>query len=126
MTILGERSDVPEQLRSAAVAVHACGYDACSLAVLEAMAAGRPVVASRIGGMDEIVAEGVTGELARHDPEEWAETVGALLDDPVAAEAMGRAGRERATGRYARDRMAAEVLDLYRTVAAQPSGRMGR
>jgi glycosyltransferase involved in cell wall biosynthesis len=125
VTLLGERTDVPDQLRAAAVAVHACRYDGCSLAVLEAMASGRPVVASRVGGMDEVVLEGSTGELCSDDPEEWAAVVGGLLDDRLRAEAMGAAGRDRARARYARERMAAAVLAVYLQVA-QPFRQVGR
>jgi glycosyltransferase involved in cell wall biosynthesis len=125
VTLLGDRTDVPDQLKTAAVAVHACRYDGCSLAVIEAMAAGRPVVASRVGGMDEVVLEGSTGELCSDDPEDWVATVATLLDDPLRAEAMGAAGRDRARERFARERMAQAVTDVYRCVA-QPLGLMGR
>jgi glycosyltransferase involved in cell wall biosynthesis len=123
--LLGDRTDVPDQLRAAAIAVHACRYDGCSLGVLEAMASGRPVVASRVGGMDEVVLEGSTGQLCSEDPEEWAAVLGSLLDDGLLAEAMGAAGRDRARARYARERMALAVTDVYRRVA-QPLGPMGR
>jgi glycosyltransferase involved in cell wall biosynthesis len=95
------------------------------LGVLEAMASGRPVVASRVGGMDEVVLEGSTGQLCSEDPEEWAAVLGSLLDDGLLAEAMGAAGRDRARARYARERMALAVTDVYRRVA-QPLGPMGR
>lgn len=126
VSLVGARSDVPEQLAWAAVAVHACSYDGCSLAVLEAMAAGRPIVASRVGGMDELVVEGVTGRLCGDDPSAWAAVLAELLDDAAAAEAMGAAARARAVERFSRERMAARILTTYREIAAQPLVRMGR
>ncbi|MCA1841835.1 MAG: glycosyltransferase, partial [Actinobacteria bacterium] len=61
---LGDRDDVPEQLAGAAGLVLASGYEGCPLSVLEAMAAGVPVVVTRVGGIDEIVEDGVTGWIA--------------------------------------------------------------
>lgn len=111
---LGDRDDVPERLRAAACVLLATGYEACSLAVLEAMAAGRPVVASRVGGMDELVDDGVTGRLVTNDPEDMAAALVELLGPGSGAEAMGAAARRRVDERFEAGRMTAAVLAAYR------------
>lgn len=116
VTFLGERADVPERLRAAACVVLASGYEGCSLAVLEAMAAARPVVASRVGGMDELVEDGVTGRLVGNDVDALAAAVGDVLASPVEAEAMGAAARARVVERFSAERMAADLAAVYRTL----------
>jgi glycosyltransferase involved in cell wall biosynthesis len=80
------------------------------LAVLEAMAAGRPVVAVPEGGIPELVQSGVQGMLVR-DRAEYTRAVCDLLDDPTLATRMGLAGRERAR-RFTWDAMASDVARL--------------
>lgn len=115
----GERDDVPERLRAASCVLLASGYEGCSLAVLEAMAAARPVVASRVGGMDELVDDGVTGLLVSDRPEDVARALVDVLAHPVRAEAMGAAARRRVAERFSADRMAAATLAAYRAVRPQ-------
>jgi len=116
VTFLGDRSDISEQLAAAAVVAQATRYEGCSLAVLEAMAAGRPVVASRVGGMDEIVREGETGQLCDDDAVAWADALARYLGDPLGAEAAGAAARRRARARHGRDRAARTTLEAYRAL----------
>jgi glycosyltransferase involved in cell wall biosynthesis len=76
--------------------VASLGSEAVSRACLEWMAAGRPVIASRVGGLPELVDDGVTGLLiAPGDPSALAEAAYSLLADPARLAAMGAAGRER-------------------------------
>lgn len=76
--------------------VPSLGSEAVSRAALEWMAMGRPVIASAVGGLPDLVEDGVTGLLVPPgDPAALAEALGALLSDPGKAEAMGSAGRER-------------------------------
>ena len=71
--------------------------DACPTVVLEAMAAGRPVVASASGGIVDLVVDGVTGLLvAPGDVSALAQAISSVLRDPRAAQAFGAAGRDRA------------------------------
>jgi glycosyltransferase involved in cell wall biosynthesis len=70
--------------------------DACPTVALEAMAAGRAIIASATGGLLDIVEDGVTGLLVPpNDPQALADALEALLDDDLRLEAMGRAGRIR-------------------------------
>jgi starch synthase len=87
---------------------------------LEAMACGTPVVASRVGGIPEVVDDGVTGvlvDLGDDFEERFATEVSALLSDPTRATAMGAAGRERAVAEFGWDAIAARTVEVYRSVS---------
>lgn len=87
------------------------------LVALEAAAMGRPVVASRVGGLPEVVVEGETGLLVPEgDPDALAAAVSCLLDDPERAVRMGRAARTRALGNFSFDRYVDAYEELYRRV----------
>jgi glycosyltransferase involved in cell wall biosynthesis len=112
--LLGFRNDVPELLSRSAVFVLVSGYEGCPLSVLEAMAAGVPVVATAVGGIPELVAHGETGLLVESGrPEALAAALDELLSDPARAEALGRAGRERVRERFSREQMLAATSSLY-------------
>jgi starch synthase len=87
------------------------------------MACGTPVVASAVGGIPEVVADGETGILVDYDEAEpdafeagLAAGINRLIRDPDQAAAMGRAGRERVVREFGWDTVAAETVDLYETV----------
>ncbi len=85
---------------------------------LEAMAHARAVVATRTGGIPEIVADGETGLLARPgDPADLADKLAIVLTDPARAAALGRRGRARVAERFTWPAVAARYLDSYRTPA---------
>jgi glycosyltransferase involved in cell wall biosynthesis len=88
--------------------------EANPLALLEAMACGKPVVGARVGGVPEVVVDGVTGLLA--PPENvpaLAEAVVRLLNDPDMRQAMGEAGRERVQVHFSRQAMLEKTAALY-------------
>ncbi len=92
--------------------------------VLEAMALGRPIVATRAGGIPEMVTDGATGLLVEpRDPAALAAALAALLDDPARAAALGRAARVRALGEFSVERTLEQTLAAYERVRA---GRLGR
>jgi len=97
------QADLPARLAGAdAVVVPTVAQEALGRTAVEAMAAGRPVVASRIGGLPYTVAEGATGVLCDPgDPTDLARALGALLDDPPGRARMGAAGRDRFERHYA-------------------------
>jgi glycosyltransferase involved in cell wall biosynthesis len=86
-------------------------------AVLEAMAAGVPVVAAATGGLPEMVADRETGSLVPPgDPAALARAVAALLRDGATRRRMGRAGAERAASRFSLSTHVARVMDLYEEI----------
>jgi glycosyltransferase involved in cell wall biosynthesis len=108
--------EVRELLRRAAFAVvpSEC-YDNLPFAALEAIAAGVPVVASRIGGLPEIVEHGVNGLLVPPgDPQALAAAMEALWNDPDRSAEMGRAARRIAAERFSLEGQTARLIDLYR------------
>jgi glycosyltransferase involved in cell wall biosynthesis len=111
---LGVRDDVERILAAADVVVVPSHWEeAFGLAVVEGMAAGRPVVVSRSGAMPELV--GDTGLVVpKKDPAALAAAVSRLLDDPMLRARLGRAAQVRARERYGMVRYVDEVTALYR------------
>jgi glycosyltransferase involved in cell wall biosynthesis len=88
---------------------------------LEAMAAARPVVASDIGGLSEILAPGETGLLvAPGDAVQLTDAIARLLDDPALRARMGRAARERVE-LFSPERIVPRIVDVYTTVSRRTS-----
>lgn len=86
----------------------------CPLVVLEAMAAGRPVVASRIGGIPELVRDGETGILIPHNNDEFlADALMQLLEDKELADRMGSMGRVVVSEEFTPQRHLQSIVDLY-------------
>lgn len=105
-------------LRKAKVAVLPSVAEPFGLAILEAMAQAKPVVAVNAGGPPEIVREGETGLLVPpRDPEAMANALETLLDNPERAQKMGEAGLQRLRACFSAQRMARETLAVYQGVA---------
>ncbi len=103
------------------VAAPTLGDRACgSLAAAEAMATGKPVVATRVGGVPEFVRDGETGILvAPDDPAACGAALAALLGDPELARRMGEAGRRRVEALWDRDRTNARYEEIFRGLAGR-------
>ena len=83
------------------------------------MACATAVVASRVGGIPEVVCDGETGLLVPpDDPAALADALNALLRNPARADAMGRAGRQRAVDEFSWDAVAAQTAGLYAELAS--------
>jgi len=96
-------------------------YEPLGIVNLEAMACGTAVVGSCVGGIPEVVDDGVTGLLVPpDDPAALADALNALLRDPDRARAYGEAGRARAAGEFSWPAIAAETVALYRDLTAGP------
>ena len=111
--------DLPAMLDALDVfALMGAGSDESCRAALEAMAAGRPVVAPRVGALPEAVEHGITGLLVDEPREEAvAAALGSLLDDLPRARRMGEQARARALERFAPERQAAVVEAVYQAAA---------
>ena len=110
----GHRDDVPALLAGCDVFCLPSSMEGLPLVVLEAMARGKPVVATAVGGTPELVVEGETGLLVPPgDPEALARALGRVLQDRDLAARLGGAGRERAVAEFSLRSMTDRVLQLY-------------
>jgi glycosyltransferase involved in cell wall biosynthesis len=113
---LGHRSDVHAVLHDLDVFVLASTSEGFPLVLLEAMAASKPVVATRCGGPEEIIWDGVNGRLVPvRDPAALAEAILGILRDPALAQTLRRAGAADAAD-FSREGMLREYEELYETV----------
>jgi len=111
---LGIRDDVPKLLAASDLFVFSSDYEGVPLAVLEAMAAGKPVVATAVGGVPELIEDGETGILVPpRNPEALAQGILRLAKDASLRQRMGKAARERAQERFDISRIAREYEALY-------------
>jgi starch synthase len=117
------REDVVDLLGTAAVFVCPSIYEPFGLVNLEAMACATAVVASRVGGIPEVVVDGDTGYLVDYDPARpeqlergLAERIGRLLADPEQAKEMGEAGRRRVLEHFSWSAIADKTVGLYRRI----------
>ncbi|NBX70720.1 MAG: glycogen synthase [Actinobacteria bacterium] len=106
-------------------AVFACPsiYEPLGIVNLEAMACEIPVVASDVGGIPEVVVDGVTGSLVHYEESEsakfendFAQALTKVLSDPDSARQMGLAGRERAVKDFGWDKIAQQTIEIYQSV----------
>jgi starch synthase len=112
------KPDVIQLLTHALVFACPSVYEPLGIVNLEAMACATAVVASRVGGIPEVVDDGVTGLLVPpDDPAALADAMNLLLRAPGRADAMGRAGRERAVAEFSWDAVAAQTAALYAELA---------
>ncbi|MEX0746998.1 MAG: glycosyltransferase family 4 protein, partial [Rhodothermales bacterium] len=123
VTLLGHLSEqhLVEFLHSLDVYVHATHGETMSTAILQAYACGLPVVASDVGGVTNLVDDGVDGLLTpAHDPASLASLLRDLLASPQRRSALGTAARRRAIAEFGVDRMARRYLELLAQL--DPSG----
>lgn len=116
--LLGARDDVPALLAAADVVVVPSRWDARALIVQEAMQAGRPIVASRVGGIPDLTGDDGAVLVSPGDPDELAAAVTAVLDDPATAARLASAARARAATFPSPDDALAGMLSRYARLAA--------
>jgi starch synthase len=116
---------IREILSAAAVFVCPSVYEPLGIVNLEAMACGTAVVASDVGGIPEVVDDGVTGSLVHYDADDTAgyqsriaQAVNAVVADPERAERYGRAGRQRCIAEFSWAQIAQQTLEIYQKVCA--------
>lgn len=108
------RTDIWRILNEIDIYVVSSEMESFGLAAIEAMASGKPVVATRCGGPEEIVVDGQTGFLVpSNDPVSLAEKILTLADDPEKRKAMGLKGKERFGELFTGDRFARTFEDIY-------------
>jgi L-malate glycosyltransferase len=117
---LGDRQDVPAVLASLDISVLPSFSESSSNSVLESMAAGLPVVASRVGGNNELVRDGQTGYLVPPNDEiALADALERLLSDGCLRQEWGRRAKEIAQAEFSLSRMAKEYQEFYSSLLAR-------
>ena len=116
VTFLGAINDIPALLKNAQFLVHTSDSEGCPNVVMEAMAAGKAVVATDAGDISYLVEEGETGFVIRRgDDETLATRIATLLDNPELCQNLGNNARARAEREFDLDSLVARTLDAYRT-----------
>jgi glycosyltransferase involved in cell wall biosynthesis len=132
--VMPGRVEIRDWLARADVFVHTSRWEGFGLALLEAMLASLPVVATRVSAVPEVVVDGATGVLVEPgDDAAVARGLTGLLDDPARARELGAAGLRRAREEFSVDRMAERTLAVYEAALARrvsraraPAGSGGR
>ena len=111
---VGYSANIPSLLSAFDIFVQPSLHEGLPNTVLEAMAAGLPVIATRVGGTPEMVLNGETGMLVpKSDPDSLADAITPLLGNPEARESMGRAGRQRVQQHFTVEEMVQKTEQLY-------------
>ena len=119
--LAGFRPDVLSLHKSFDVFVLSSVTEGLGTSLLDAMACGKPIVATTAGGIPEVVEHGVTGFLVPpRDHQALAHAIVTLLKDPALRERLGAAGLARVRERYTAERMVERTLEVYERVAARP------
>jgi glycosyltransferase involved in cell wall biosynthesis len=124
--LCGERHDVSDVLKAFDVFTLTSIAEGISNTILEAMASGLPVVATRVGGNSELVDPGESGQLvAAQDAPALTAAFQLYLNDPILRGERGRHGRQRAEDKFSLDRMAERYAELYGNVMLKRSAQAG-
>ena len=122
----GWRGDLADVYRDLDVVVCCSRNEGTPVSVIEACAAGRPVVGTPVGGMTDIISEGVNGLLVPSgDAEALADAIAALIADPTRRQSMGVAGRRMVLERYGADRMVTELKQIYNALLERKTLKVG-
>jgi len=109
-------ADLERDLPHATLLLYVSHTEGLGSGALLAMAAGVPVVASRVGGLPEVIQHGVNGILVENRPEAFAAAVRQVLDDPEWARRLGAAGRQTVAERFTANEMVHRTIEVYRQV----------
>lgn len=118
--LLGARTDVPDLLGAFDVAACSSDFEGSPLSVMEYMEAARPIVATRVGGLPDLIDDGVHGLLvAPRDHAALAAAIERVLADPDQGARMGEAARERCRREFSIEVMVERIADLYEGIHAR-------
>ncbi|WHZ29216.1 MAG: hypothetical protein OJF51_004017 [Nitrospira sp.] len=123
VVMLGHREDTYELLQAMDMFVLSSLHEGIPMALLEAMAVGLPVIATRVGGIPEVIEDRVSGILVEPgDPNGLALMCRRLMHDTASAERLGQAARARVEERFSARTMAADVANVYRRLVGHKQG----
>jgi glycosyltransferase involved in cell wall biosynthesis len=122
LLLLGHRSDIPDLLAAADVVVLPSRWEGSPLAAHEALHAGKPLVATSVGGMADLLGDGGAVLVPPEDPAALAYRIGQLIDLPGKAVLLANSGRLAAQRWPDEQRTVDVVLDVYRSLLANPKG----
>lgn len=118
--LIGYRDDVSAIMSALDLLVLPSRLEPFGLVLLEAMAAGKPVIGTKVGGIPEIIEDGVTGLLVPpRSPDDLAQAIISILQDPDLTHRMGATGRERVKARFSLERCVAEVQKIYEELVGE-------
>jgi glycosyltransferase involved in cell wall biosynthesis len=111
---LGHRDDIPALLNLMDIFILSSRLEGCSISILEAMASGKTVIATRVGGNPELVLDGKTGFLVPSvEPDNLSDCIIRLLNDEKLRKKMGEEGRKRVKVKFSREMMVKNYEELY-------------
>jgi glycosyltransferase involved in cell wall biosynthesis len=126
VTVLGERTDVPDLMVASDVVCLTSDAEALPMVIIEAMALGKPVIATNVGGVSDVVVDGVTGFVTDVDQGQTLSRILCdLADNVTLAQAMGIAGRRRYEERFTLELMADRYATLLRELSGAHSTKCG-
>jgi L-malate glycosyltransferase len=119
VTVVGAVPDVEDYLNASDLGLYTSESESFGLSILEGMFHGHPILATRAGGVPEVVADGETGFLfAPGDIDGFAARLQAIVEAPERVRDMGQRGRARAEALFSADKIVGQYLDVYRRVLA--------
>lgn len=118
--LLGNIANAAEVLAASDLYLHMAPHEGCSLAIIEAMFAGRPIVASNEGGTPGLLRHGESALLTDRSPENIAREAGRLLDDPSLARGLAQRARDDARNLYSWSFVTAQYDALYQKLRSRP------
>ena len=111
-------SHLEDEIPNAAILVYVTNSEGLGSGALLAMSAGVPVIASKVGGLGEVIRHGVNGLLVDNDEAAISGAIRSLMEHPEQARTMGAAARRTVIERFTVDRMVAGTLEAYRRILA--------
>jgi glycosyltransferase involved in cell wall biosynthesis len=115
--LAGFQKDVTPFIRAADIFVLPSLWEGFGLAIIEAMSFSKPVIATKVGGIPEILLDGMAGILCPpNDPESLSDTIITMIKNPDLREKMGRAGRERVENFFTAQIMSSRYQEIYRNI----------
>ena len=118
---VGEPDDIPGFLRSLDLYVLPSRSEGMSMALLEAMATGLPIVATDVGSNRAVLADGAAGLVVAPDPRSIADGIARMLREPQRASELGRAARQRVETEFSLDMMVRRFEEFYLQLVAEPA-----